>query len=102
MAHALLARLWQLYRPVVHDAAAMHECNAVAQIDGLVDVVGDKQHRRAMPMAGAQQVVLQLGRVMASSAAKGSSSSSSGGSRIRARARATRLAVRPRAGRVKP
>jgi hypothetical protein len=61
MAHALLARLWQLYRPVVHDAAAMHECNAVAQIDGLVDVVGDKQHRRAMPMAGAQQIVLQLG-----------------------------------------
>jgi hypothetical protein len=62
----------------------------VAELDRLVDVVGDEDDRLAHLVVQAQELGWRRSRVIGSSAPNGSSISISGGSTASARARPTR------------
>jgi hypothetical protein len=53
-----------------------HDYHSLREEDGLIDIVGDEQHRHAGLLPESQQIVLQRRRVIASTAANGSSISS--------------------------
>ena len=95
--HRVVARMRERHRHVGLDAPGPrgHHDDAVGHEDGLVDVVGDEQHRLALALPDASSSSCISARVWLSSAPNGSSISRICGSLASARASAVRCCMPP-------